>query len=165
MPPRRKAPAIVSAALSLEEALDDRRVIAAANGLPEIHLVAPTVREAIPVARAFDAGCRAARESEEGRAFTDVLDEAAVGALRLCFRDPGDPERRLSDRYAWLLLERQHDEPTERNAARTALKLARIIDLDEFEAEAAKLAKKGKKARRATGEAAAPEDISPTRRS
>lgn len=164
MPPRRKAPAIVSAALSLEEALDDRRVIPAADGLPEIHLVAPTVREAIPVARAFDEGCRSAK-SDGGRTFTEVLDDAAVGALRLCYRDPGDPERRLSERHAWLLLERQHEEPTERNAARTALKLARIIDLDEFEAEAEKLAKKGKRARRAAGEAAAPEDISPTRRS
>lgn len=147
----------VGACLSLDEALDDRRVIPPNNGLPEIILEAPTIREIIPVAKRF------AEDSAKKGNFGAALDDAAVACLVLCVRYPGDPDKRITERRAQLLLARQSDEPTPRAAWRTALNLADLVDMDALDDAIRKEAAKPKKRRRKAGETVVPKDDSPTR--
>ena len=147
----------VGACLSLDEALDDRRVIPPNNGLPEIILEAPTIREIIPVVKRF------AEESAKKGNFGVALDEAAVECLMLTVRYPEDPEKRITKRRAELLLARQSDEPTPRAAWRTALNLADLVDMDALDEAIKKEAARPKKRRRKAGEPVVPKDDSPSR--
>lgn len=163
---------------ALEEALQAVvEVPAPGGGL--IRLVAPEAREIGPVAREFrrrvDAftrgnaefaalesptpAQRAAFERDFGGMFADAIVDASVGALIACVRDPGDPAARLSPEAARALQAAQDTQPTDQAAWRSALKLCRIIDLDEYDrkvAEAEKIERKAKGKRRGSGEAAAP---------
>ena len=159
---------------ALEEALSWRVEVPAGGGVPAVRLEAPEIREIGPVARRFSrevaefvkvqaeyaaidrptAAQRAEFEQEHAGRFADALVEASIGALRACVRDPADPDARLSEPAARALQAAQDALPTERSAWRQALKLCRIIDLDEYDRAIEEAAKKGK--RRGSGEAAAP---------
>ena len=156
MPPRRKAPPVAAALATLDEALDNRKVIPACDGLPEIWLEAPTNREAMPTAKEFVV------ESQKDGNFFKAVDEAAIQCLMLTVRYPDDPDRRITRRRAELLAERHNDEPTERSAWRSALKLCRIVDMDEVDELVKQTAKRPKRRRKAE-ETEAPKDDSPTK--
>ena len=155
-----KAPApLVGASLAaLTEALQAEVVIPENNGVPALLLVAPTGREIRPAAVAFRSAMEAAAKAnaafavrknptpeevaENGNLFADAIEIGAVGALIACVRDPEDPDARITEPEAQIILDRHGDSPTPENAWRTAMRLSRLMDLDEYDRQVALAAKK-----------------------
>ena len=131
----------------------------ASCGLPPTLLVAPTMRELGPVAAAWIKG------SSNEKTFVAALDEAAVSCVILCVRDPADLAWRIDRDNAERIVMRHRDEPTETSIPRQAMKLARLIDMDEFERKAAEVVKRPRRKKAGAEEAEVPEDISPMRSS
>lgn len=166
------APLVGSSLAALSQALQAEIVIPEANGIPAILLVAPTGREIRPTAVAFkDAMDEVAKAQAEvagkdapspedigllDNLFRDALEAGAVGALVACVRDPGDSEARITEAQAQVILEAHADLPTPQNAWRSAMRLARIMDLDAYdkaverEAENRKAGKKKVSRKKAT---------------
>lgn len=108
-------------------------------------------RRMLPVWKAFASGMARSgkleldgKKDEANELQEETIFQAAIGVLtRMCWH--GDPPRLADEEFAELLYEDQIDQPTEKAAWRTALKMAGVIDLDFVEQKA----KEAKKKRRA----------------